>query len=160
MQPQKPEVHDKTETARKTIWNEGRLGFTLALLSGYLDAYAYLNYKIYVSFLSGNTTQTGLQLGEWHLEKAWHGFIPILAFVIGVFAGTMLLHSAVSQPILWLFAAVRGFAGERHRRRLRRRIAGMVWNRASGRGGGRRKHNRQQSRRAVGRSRLCYRHFE
>lgn len=38
-----------------------RMATLLALVSGYVDAYAYLNYKTYASFMSVNTTQTSLQ---------------------------------------------------------------------------------------------------
>ncbi|HEY0551302.1 MAG TPA: DUF1275 family protein, partial [Verrucomicrobiae bacterium] len=38
---------------------ERRLAIQLALIAGYVDAYGFLAYGTYVSFMSGNTTQTG-----------------------------------------------------------------------------------------------------
>jgi uncharacterized protein DUF1275 len=40
------------------------LAAVLALIAGYVDAYTFLNYQVYGSFMSGNTTQTGLQPGR------------------------------------------------------------------------------------------------
>lgn len=98
--------HPGAESARKTLWEQGWLAIMLALTSGYVDAYAYLNYKIYVSFMSGNTTQTGLQAGQSDMSKAWHALLPILAFVVGVFAANLLLHSGLRGPRRWLLASV------------------------------------------------------
>jgi uncharacterized membrane protein YoaK (UPF0700 family) len=36
----------------------------LALIAGYLDGYGLLSLKTYVSFMSGNTTFTGLKSGQ------------------------------------------------------------------------------------------------
>ena len=107
--PQKE--HPDAVSARQTLWEQGGLAVMLALTSGYVDAYAYLNYKIYVSFMSGNTTQTGLQAGQSDLAKAWHALLPILAFVLGVFAATLLLHSGLRAPRRWLLASVAGLLG-------------------------------------------------
>lgn len=93
-----------TGSVPKTLWEQGYLAALLALVSGYVDAYAYLNYKVYVSFMSGNTTQTGLQLGESQLAAAGQSLLPIVAFVVGVFGGALLLHSRLHQPLRWLFA--------------------------------------------------------
>lgn len=105
-QVQQPEIHKNTTEAPKTLWEQGRLAATLALVSGFADAYATLNYKIFVSFMSGNTTQTGAKLGEWNLAESWHALLPILAFVVGAFTGTMLLHSGIKQARRPLFVLV------------------------------------------------------
>jgi uncharacterized membrane protein YoaK (UPF0700 family) len=69
---------------------------TLAVVAGYADAYGFYHYQAYVSFMSGNTTQTGISLGQ----AAWVAAIPtaiaITGFVVGIFAGTLL---ATSQPV-------------------------------------------------------------
>jgi uncharacterized membrane protein YoaK (UPF0700 family) len=67
----------------------------LTLVSGYVDAYGYMKYKLYGSFMSGNSTQTGLQTGQGNWEQAGHNFLPIMAFVLGVFLGTLMLHSGL-----------------------------------------------------------------
>jgi uncharacterized membrane protein YoaK (UPF0700 family) len=66
---------------------------TLAMVAGYADAYGIMHYQTFVSFMSGNTTQSGVNLGL----AAWPAAVPtitaIACFVGGVFAGTLLAHS-------------------------------------------------------------------
>ena len=80
----------------------------LALIAGYVDAYAFLNYQVYGSFMSGNTTQTGLHYGQGDIAGAGYNFLPIPLFVAGVFAGTLLVHSGLGDRLRLLFAAVAG----------------------------------------------------
>ena len=85
---------------------QGRLAAGLALISGYIDAYTLLNYKFYASFMSGNTTQTGLGAGQGKLADAGHHLLPIPLFVMGVFVGTYLLKSSLRCPLRWLWGLV------------------------------------------------------
>lgn len=84
------------------------LAAVLALIAGYVDAYTFLNYQVYGSFMSGNTTQTGLHAGQGGLAVAGYNLLPIPLFVAGVFAGTLIWHSALAQASRWLFALVAG----------------------------------------------------
>jgi uncharacterized membrane protein YoaK (UPF0700 family) len=79
----------------------------LALIAGYIDSYAFLNYKVFASFMSGNTTLGGLQAGQASFAEAGHDLLPVPFFVVGVFLGTFLLHSSVRQqlPLLLALAA-------------------------------------------------------
>ena len=52
-----------TSLSREQAW----LLAVLALIAGYVDAYTFLNYQVYGSFMSGNTTQAGLNAGEGDL---------------------------------------------------------------------------------------------
>jgi uncharacterized membrane protein YoaK (UPF0700 family) len=70
-----------------------RLAIWLALIAGYVDAYALIAYGVYVSFMSGNTTQTGSLIGEGRLLVALPSAVAILFFVVGSFAGTWLTES-------------------------------------------------------------------
>jgi uncharacterized membrane protein YoaK (UPF0700 family) len=70
-----------------------RLAIWLALIAGYVDAYALIAYGVYVSFMSGNTTQTGSMIGEGRLPVALPSAVAILFFVVGSFAGTWLTES-------------------------------------------------------------------
>ena len=72
---------------------EGRLATALALIAGYVDAYGIVALGVYVSFMSGNTTQTGAQTGQGHFAAALPSALAIMFFVIGNFAGTLLTHS-------------------------------------------------------------------
>jgi uncharacterized membrane protein YoaK (UPF0700 family) len=85
---------------------QGRLAIVLALIAGYVDCYGFLNYRVYASFMSGNTTQTGLQAGEANLALAGHNLLPIPSFVVGVFVGTFLVHSSLRHQLRWLFGLV------------------------------------------------------
>lgn len=61
----------------------------LAALAGYIDGIAFIYLGGYfVSFMSGNTTQSGVELAGGDLAAAGFGFAVIVAFVVGVMAGT------------------------------------------------------------------------
>ena len=64
----------------------------LALLSGYVDCFTLPDYRVYASFMSGNTTQTGFHAGHGMFAAAGHNLLPIPIFVVGVFIGTLLVH--------------------------------------------------------------------
>jgi len=78
----------------------------LALIAGYVDAYTFLNYQVYGSFMSGNTTQAGLNAGEGDLASAGYNFLPIPIFVAGVFIGTFLVYSYLANRLRLLFTLV------------------------------------------------------
>jgi uncharacterized membrane protein YoaK (UPF0700 family) len=71
-----------------------RLAATLAMIAGFIDAYGMITYRVFVSFMSGNTTQTGYQAAEGAFGPASLAALAILAFVIGSFAGTLLVQAA------------------------------------------------------------------
>ena len=70
---------------------------TLALIAGYADAYGFIHYQAYVSFMSGNTTQSGLSLGRAAWTLAAPTMVAIASFVAGVFAGTLLASTRAGQ---------------------------------------------------------------
>ena len=72
---------------------ERRLAVCLALIAGYVDAYALRAFATYVSFMSGNTTQAGVLSGQGHLAAALHSVLAISFFVAGSFAGTWLTQA-------------------------------------------------------------------
>lgn len=78
----------------------------LAMIAGFLDAYGMITYKTYLSFMSGNTTQTGYETGQGHFWAAVPSALAIVFFLGGSIAGALLTHSAV--------------------RRIRRLVFGMV----------------------------------
>ncbi len=78
----------------------------LALLAGYVDAYGLIWYQTYLSFMSGNTTQTGSQIGQWHLWLAWPSLLAIVSFVAGVFTGTLIFHDRPDWATSATFALV------------------------------------------------------
>lgn len=62
----------------------------LVAIAGYVDAYGLLTFQTFVSFMSGNTTQSGAAIGQGMLAAALPGVTAILFFSVGVFAGTVI----------------------------------------------------------------------
>jgi hypothetical protein len=65
----------------------------LALIAGYLDGYGLLFLGTYVSFMSGNTTFTGLKSGQGNFQAALPSAVAVLSFVTGSFLGNLLSQS-------------------------------------------------------------------
>jgi uncharacterized membrane protein YoaK (UPF0700 family) len=82
------------------------LATCLAMIAGFVDAYGVINYNTYVSFMSGNATKLGYFTGEAQIAAAVPALIAILFFVGGIFAGTLIAHSAVPRPRRHIFMAV------------------------------------------------------
>lgn len=64
-----------------------------AMISGYVDSFTLLNFGVYASFMSGNTTSAGLHFGQANLVAASHGLLPIPFFILGVLVGTLLIET-------------------------------------------------------------------
>ena len=78
-------------------WSQTRAQWAVAILiatmAGYLDGYGFFFLKTYVSFMSGNTTSTGLKIGQGAFYAAIPSAIAILFFVTGSFLGNVLTQS-------------------------------------------------------------------
>ncbi|MEJ1964907.1 MAG: YoaK family protein [Gammaproteobacteria bacterium] len=85
---------------------ERRLAVCLALIAGYVDAYTLLTAHIYVSFMSGNTTQTGSMIGQGRLLAALLTALTIACFVIGATAGAWITAGKLRNPRQLLFGAI------------------------------------------------------
>jgi uncharacterized membrane protein YoaK (UPF0700 family) len=85
---------------------ERRLAICLALIAGYVDAYGLIALGVYVSFMSGNTTQTGSLTGQGNVAAALPSALAIVFFLFGSFAGTWLTHSGLRHSGRLLFGAV------------------------------------------------------
>jgi uncharacterized membrane protein YoaK (UPF0700 family) len=72
--------------ARVRARNEEWLAARLAMVAGFVDAYGIITYGVYLSFMSGNTTQTGYQTAEGAFGPASLSALAILFFVGGAFA--------------------------------------------------------------------------
>jgi uncharacterized membrane protein YoaK (UPF0700 family) len=79
----------------------------LTMVAGYVDGYALRVFGIYVSFMSGNTTLAGTQLGQTHYLAALAPMLAIAGFLCGSFLGNWFTHSQMrhSQRALFLSAA-------------------------------------------------------
>jgi uncharacterized membrane protein YoaK (UPF0700 family) len=78
----------------------------LAMVAGFVDAYGIITYGVYVSFMSGNTTQTGYQTAEGAFGPAALSALAILFFVGGSFAGTLLVQFAGRRARRAVFGVV------------------------------------------------------
>src|SRR5258705_5375088 len=54
----------------------------LAAVAGYIDAYSLIWLGLYVSFMSGNTTSFGMNVGKAHLSAAIAPVAAVLSFVL------------------------------------------------------------------------------
>jgi uncharacterized membrane protein YoaK (UPF0700 family) len=92
--PAAPELGAVDRASRAKVRSAERLAAALALIAGFIDAYGMITYGVYVSFMSGNTTQTGYQAAEGAFGPASLSALAILFFVVGSFAGTLLVEFA------------------------------------------------------------------
>jgi len=83
-----------------------RFAAGLAMIAGYVDAYGYITFKTFVSFMSGNTIQTGYVTAHGHLAAAMPSLLAIVSFVIGAFIGTWLTHAGTPQARRLRFGVV------------------------------------------------------
>jgi uncharacterized membrane protein YoaK (UPF0700 family) len=98
---------------------EGKLAICLSLIAGYLDGYGLLVLGTYVSFMSGNTTFTGLKIGQGHFDAALPSAIAIASFVSGSFLGNLVTQSRLRHSHRIIFGLIAVFlatiAGLDHR---------------------------------------------
>jgi len=80
---------DSARSLRAAARNEARLAALLATIAGFVDAYGIIAYGVFVSFMSGNTTQTGYQAAEGEFGPASASALAILFFFVGAFAGAL-----------------------------------------------------------------------
>jgi uncharacterized membrane protein YoaK (UPF0700 family) len=80
----------------------------LALLAGYVDGYGLLFLGTSVSFMSGNTTTTGLKSGQGDFHAALPTAIAVLSFVAGSFLGTLFSQSRLRYSYRLHFFVIAG----------------------------------------------------
>jgi uncharacterized membrane protein YoaK (UPF0700 family) len=98
-------AHVPLTPARRRVV-QGRIAACLALTAGYVDAYGLFVLGTYVSFMSGNSTTTAVELGKGEFGQAVSPAIAIPGFVAGSLAGTLVTHMRWRQPHRILFAAI------------------------------------------------------
>jgi uncharacterized membrane protein YoaK (UPF0700 family) len=79
--------------------SQGSRALVRVLIAGYVDAYALLNFGVYASFMTGNTTSGGVHAGQGKLAAAGHSLLPIPCFLAGILAGTLLLHADQTRAL-------------------------------------------------------------
>jgi len=80
----------------------------LALLAGYLDGYGLRFLGAYVSFMSGNTTNTGMYSGERAFHAALPSAVAIALFTTGSVFGNLVVHSRLRQSHRVVFGVIAG----------------------------------------------------
>ena len=71
------------------------IGFALALIAGWVDAIGFIEVgQLYLSFMSGNTTQLGLAIAAGADVRILRAGGVIASFFLGAFAGTLLADAA------------------------------------------------------------------
>jgi uncharacterized membrane protein YoaK (UPF0700 family) len=90
--------------ARQVARKQERKAVALALVAG--AAYGIITFQTYLSFMSGNTTQTGYNIAQRDFAAALPSAIAIVLFVAGSFAGSFLAHSAARRPYRLIFGSV------------------------------------------------------
>jgi len=82
------------------------LAVILALSAGYLDGYGLLVLGIFVSFMSGNTTTTGLRSGQGNFHTALPSAIAVVLFVTGSFLGYFISQSRLRHSHRLIFGVI------------------------------------------------------
>ncbi len=82
-----------TGVGSTTLSATGPRALARVLIAGYVDAYALLNFGVFASFMTGNTTTGGMYAGKGDLAAAGHSLLPIPFFLLGILAGTLLVHT-------------------------------------------------------------------
>jgi len=81
-----------TESALEEIQTrrEGWRALSRGLICGYVDSYTLLTLGVYTSFMSGNTTASGMYGGQAKISAAITRLLPVPFFVAGTFIGALL----------------------------------------------------------------------
>jgi uncharacterized membrane protein YoaK (UPF0700 family) len=76
------------------------LSVALVGIAGWVDAVGYLQLgHLFLSFMSGNTTQMAVNLGQGQWSEAGSIGALIALFVLGVFGGTLVAAAARRRPL-------------------------------------------------------------
>jgi|GEM_PF-64762 len=87
-----------------SIKMQERLAIFLALIAGYIDATGLIQWKTYVSFMSGNTTSLGAAISTGKFGIIIASAIVISCFLLGIYAGTCLsLWKKINNQILTFY---------------------------------------------------------
>jgi uncharacterized membrane protein YoaK (UPF0700 family) len=106
----KPARADREPTTRREAVAEARglaLAGLLAALAGIVDAIGYLHLSgLFVSYMSGNSTQLAVALGQANLDEARTIAELIALFVLGAAAGQVLADLGGRWDMTWVLTSV------------------------------------------------------
>jgi uncharacterized membrane protein YoaK (UPF0700 family) len=92
----------RQQAARTQEWK----AVVLAMVAGIVDGYGIIAYRTYLSYMSGNTTQTGVGIGRSDFAAAASSALAIVFFVGGSFSGSFLVHFNARRPHWLVFGLV------------------------------------------------------
>jgi len=93
-----------TSVSSFSVKMQERLAVFLALIAGCIDATGLIQWKTYVSFMSGNTTSLGAAISTGKYGIVVTSVTVISCFLLGIFAGTCLsLWKRIANPILTFY---------------------------------------------------------
>ncbi|MDY0933161.1 YoaK family protein [Chryseobacterium sp. CFBP8996] len=101
-------IKTSTSVSSDSIKMQERLAIFLALIAGYIDATGLIQWKTYVSFMSGNTTSLGAAISTSTSGIIITSVTVILCFLIGIYAGTCLSLSRKIKNQTLIFYLVSG----------------------------------------------------
>jgi len=88
----------------ESIRIQERLAIFLALIAGCIDATGLIQWKTYVSFMSGNTTSLGVAISTGKFEIIITSITVIVCFLLGIYTGTCLsLWKRIKNQILTFY---------------------------------------------------------
>lgn len=90
-------------TDRRVQWLGAML---IAAIAGYVDGYGLLFLKTFVSFMSGNTTSTGVASGQHDFHAGLLSALAIVSFVSGSFLGNLVSQSRWRHCHRMMFALI------------------------------------------------------
>jgi uncharacterized membrane protein YoaK (UPF0700 family) len=83
------------------------LAMMLAGLAGMVDAIGFMRLgHLFVSFMSGNSTQFAIAIGRGHFDEAGQILLLIVLFVIGAAGGQLLAHASGNRHLTAVLAGV------------------------------------------------------
>lgn len=83
-------IAEKSLLSSQQIRMQEKLAIFLAFIAGYTDATGLIQWKTYVSFMSGNTTQLGASFSSEKYGVIITSITVIASFLIGIYSGTCL----------------------------------------------------------------------
>lgn len=96
------------DQARARDRKQLRVASLLAAVAGYIDAYSLTWLGLYVSFMSGNTTSLGMNVGKAHFGVVIAPSIAILSFVLGSLGSNFALETRafdVRRAVIFVVSA-------------------------------------------------------
>jgi len=100
----KKQMKEQSELQMRFQMSESlAMGILLTIAGGFLDAYTFISRgKVFANAQTGNVVLLGLNLAEKNWKVAFGYFIPILAFVFGVFIAEIIkLYFKDKKRIHW-----------------------------------------------------------